>query len=224
MTMSGGAGAASVVTTLELEPVEAIRAECQEIRDLANTRKLGVAQNLYGDEPGEARKVELHRLHVVREIGHAEDRVAFVLAKIDENPGVGRLEKPQRADAEHWEELAQADEVLHPLQQRGAIAFLRLDVDRLVTVDGVHDHRTVEARRIRTGEAGIPIAGPLHRRPDAISVAKVDVVAHADLVAVVDDGGSRKREEQTLEQLDTPAVIAHQRRQTSADAEVETSL
>jgi hypothetical protein len=37
--------------------------------------------------------------------------------------------------------------------------------------------------------------GPLHRRADAVAVAEVDVVAHPDLVSVVDDGapGSEKR-------------------------------
>ena len=61
---------------------------------------------------------------------------------------------------------------------------------------------------------------PLHRRADAVAVAEIDVVAHADLVAVVHDRASGQREEQGVEQLDDPAVVVEQREQAAGDAEV----
>ena len=109
----------------------------------------------------------------------------------------------------------------HPVQQRGGLAELGLDVDRLVAVDRVHDRRRVEPGEVGPREARIAVAGPLHRGADAIAVAKVDVVAHADLVAVIDHGRAGKREEQTVQELDPGPAVADQRGQTAANPQVE---
>ena len=98
---------------------------------------------------------------------------------------------------------------------------LRLDVDGLVAVDGVGDDRAVEALRVGAGESRVAVRRPLHRRPDAVPVAEVDVVAHADLVAVVDDRRPREGEQQAVEELDPGPVVLEQRRQPSPDADVE---
>jgi len=87
---------------------------------------------------------------------------------------------------------AQGDQMLHPVQQRKGRAFLRLDVDRFIPVDRVHDDGEVEPPRIRAREAGVAVAAPLHRGADAVAVTEIDVVAHPDLVAVVDDRRSRQ--------------------------------
>ena len=39
---------------------------------------------------------------------------------------------------------------------------------------------------IGTAEAAIAIEGPLHWRAHAVPVAEIDIVAHADLVAVIE--------------------------------------
>ena len=52
-------------------------------------------------------------------------------------------------------------------------------------------------------------------------VAEVDVVAHPDLVAVVDDRRPGEGEQETVEQLDTSPVVLEKRRQASSDADVE---
>ena len=117
--------------------------------------------------------------------------------------------------------LAQRDEAVHPAQQRGRRAQLRLDVDRLVAVDRVHQRRQVELREVGAREAAVAVARPLHRRADAVAVAEVDVVAHPDLVAVVEDRAAGQREEDRRQQLDHVAVVVEQRREPAADAEVE---
>jgi len=66
------------------------------------------------------------------------------------------------------------------------VLLLRLDVDRLVVVLGIDDDRQVELLRVAPREPGVAVGAPLHRRADAVAVAQVDVVAHADLVAVVE--------------------------------------
>ncbi len=64
----------------------------------------------------------------------------------------------------------------------------------------------------------------MHRGAHAVAVAEVDVVAHPDLVAVVDDRGAGQREQQGVEQFDLAAVVAEQRREPAADAEVDAHL
>src|SRR5439155_759840 len=72
-------------------------------------------------------------------------------------------------------------------EQRVRVILLALDVERLVVVLRVDDRRQVELLRVGLGEAGVAVGGPLHRGADAVAVAEVKVVAHADLVAVVQD-------------------------------------
>src|SRR5262245_37606985 len=117
-TMSTYADTASDVTTLELEPVETIGAECQEIGPLFNDWKVGVPKHLDWNESRKRREVKLQRLHVSREVGHAQNRVVSVLTKIGQDFAIRGLEKPQRAEAEHRKQLAQPDQVLHPLEER----------------------------------------------------------------------------------------------------------
>ena len=70
-------------------------------------------------------------------------------------------------------------------------------------------------------EPGVPVPRPLHRRAHAVAVAEIDVVAHADLVAVIDDGAARQGQQQAVQELHAAAVAVEQRRQPAADAEVQ---
>ena len=98
---------------------------------------------------------------------------------------------------------------------------LRLDVDRLVAVERVHDRRQHQPRRIGAREAAVAVGRPLHRRAHAVAVAEMDVVAHADLVAVIDHRRAGHGEQQAVHQLDAAAVALQQRREAAADAEIE---
>ena len=120
--------------------------------------------------------------------------------------------------------FAQADEPLHPAEERERRPLLRFDVDGVEAIDRVGDEWSVEPRRIGARESAVAIPGPLHRRADAVAVAEIDVVAHADLVAVVDDRRARQREEQAVHQLDTAPAVLHQRRQPPSDAAVDPHL
>ncbi len=59
-----------------------------------------------------------------------------------------------------------------------------------------------------------------HRRAHRVAVLQPDVVAHADLVAVVHDRGARHGQQQRGEQLDLVAVVLQQRGEPAPDAEV----
>ena len=71
------------------------------------------------------------------------------------------------------------------------------------------------------GKAGVAIAVPLHGRAHAVAVAEIDVVAHADFIAVIEDGRAGKGEQQAVQQLDAAAIVVHQRSQAAADAEID---
>ena len=99
---------------------------------------------------------------------------------------------------------------------------LGLDVDRLVTVLRVHDRRQHQAGRVGTGKPAIAVDGPLHGRAHAVTVAQIDVVAHADFIAVVQGRRARHRQQQAVEQFHPPTIPLHQRRQASPNTQVDT--
>ena len=80
---------------------------------------------------------------------------------------------------------------------------------------------STSARRIGAREAAVAVGRPLHRRAHAVAVAEMDVVAHADLVAVIDHRRAGHREQQAVHQLDAAAVALEQRREPAADAEID---
>ena len=67
----------------------------------------------------------------------------------------------------------------------------------------------------------VAIRRPLHRRANAVAVAEVDVVAHSDFIAVIDDRRAWHRKEKAVHQLDAAAIAFKQRREASPDAEVD---
>ena len=75
------------------------------------------------------------------------------------------------------------------------IAALRLHIDGAIAVKRVHDRRQDERGRIGAREAAVTVGRPLHRRAHAVAIAKMDVVAHADLIAVVNHRGAGHREQ-----------------------------
>jgi len=101
---------------------------------------------------------------------------------------------------------------------------LGLDVDGVEAVDRVLHRRQVEALRFGAGEAAVAVGRPLHGRAHAVAVTQVDVVPHADLVTVIDDGGAGHGHEQRIEQLDLASVVVDQRRQPAADAQVNAGV
>ena len=135
-----------------------------------------------------------------------------------------RRQELDRAAAEDDVLLAERDQPLHPVEERERRSFLGLDVDRGEAVDGIGDDRREEPRAVGAREAGVAVARPLHRRPHRVAVAEVDVVAHAELVAVIDDRRAGQRHQQAVHQLDAPAAVLHQRRQPAADAAVDPHL
>ena len=138
-----------------------------------------------------------------------------------EDPRVRRLQRLVGPEPEHGVLLAQRDEAPQPAQQAVRRAHLGLDVDGLEAVDRVHQRRRVELGEVGAREAAVAVRRPLHRRAHAVAVAEVDVVAHHDLVAVVQDRRAGEAEQDRVQQLDLVAARVQQRRQPPADADVD---
>ena len=173
-------------------------------------------------------QVQFDRLREAGQVVHAEHGAGPAAAPSGSHVGphvgqhrrVGAAEIGELAERESRVLLADLDHPPGPVQQRGGGVDLRLDVDGLESVDRVHDGRQVQPGRVAPGEAGVAVGGPLHRRADAVPVAEPDVVAHADLVAVVQARRAGQAQQHRGEQLLAVAVVVQQRRQPAADADV----
>src|SRR5919201_6465969 len=83
--------------TLETEPVEAVRAEAQEVRAIDHWRKPRVPEQLHRDRAAERGEIELDRLRSLREIRDDENGLVAVLAQEREHGLVARSQKRDRA-------------------------------------------------------------------------------------------------------------------------------
>src|SRR5271165_2418963 len=100
-------------------------------------------------------------------------------------------------------------------------ADLRHYVYCRITVDWVLDKRSIESIGFGSRKSSVPSSAPLHRRPYPVPVAEIDVIAHADLIAVIDDGSAWQRHQHSVHQLDAPAVIIEQRSQPAPNSKVQ---
>src|SRR5215470_11843760 len=86
----------AVAGPLQAEPVEAVRAQAQEVGRGADGRERRAAEHLDRRGPGEGAQVELDRLRRRREVGDDQERLAGVPAQVGEHLRVAR---PQELDA-----------------------------------------------------------------------------------------------------------------------------
>src|SRR5215831_21107832 len=77
---------------------------------------------------------------------------------------------------------------------------------------------------ICSGKSGVAIGAPLHRCPAAVAIAEIKIIAHPDLISVIDDRSTGHREEQGVEQLNLAAAVCQQRRKTPANPEINPSV
>jgi len=83
------------------------------------------------------------------------------------------------------------------------------------------DQRSVQFLRLGAGKPRIPVSAPLHRSAHSIAVAQINVVAHPDFVAVVEERRAGEREEKAVEELDAAAIVVDERSQAAANAEID---
>src|SRR5262249_27516707 len=69
-------------------------------------------------------------------------------------------------------------------------------------------------------EAAMRLSRPLHRRATADPLRKLQIVAHAELIAITEHRRSRQREHEAVGKLDPAPVAAEHGRQPTANAPV----
>ena len=134
-------------------------------------------------------------MNKAREVGNDEDHFTLVSADECQDVVIVRIEELERAAAKRLVTLSHCNQAFHPPKHRVWIVLLRLHVESFVMRIGVNHNRQVKAVGTRSREAGVSIGAPLHWSANTVSVAKINVVAHADFVAVIDDRRTGEREE-----------------------------
>src|SRR5678815_4509025 len=99
--------------------------------------------------------------------------------------------------------------------------LLRGNIHGLKSIKRIQNEGGIQALRVSVRETSVPPAIPLHGRADAIAIAQVNIVAHPDLVPVVNDWRSRKGHQKTIHQLNSSSVVVEQRCKPPADADVD---
>ena len=123
----------------QLEPIEAVRRQRQQVRQIADRRERNAAEHLDRYASLEGRQIKLYRLCRLREVEHRQDHVVAVLAQIGQDLAVAGLQEGASATTESAAGLAGGQHALGPVEQRAGVARLRLDIEGLVTVHRVHD-------------------------------------------------------------------------------------
>ncbi len=202
------------------KPVEAVAGQGQQVGKLADGGKRGLTEHFHRNQALVGLEVEFHRLRRARQIGHTQHDFIGVGSDVAENFGVAGPQDLQSAAPERLTRPAHRDHSLHPVQKRGWLALLRFHVHCFVAVNWVHNRWQVEPLWVGPGKAGVAVRAPLHWGPHAVAIAEIDVVAHPDLVAVIDDGRAGHGQQQAVHQLDLAGIVVQQRRQSAADADV----
>src|SRR5262249_59143925 len=72
-------------------------------------------------------------------------------------------------------------------------------------------------RLVALGEAAVWLVRPLHRRARAVALRELQIVAHAELVAVAENWRAGQRENQAVGELQPPAVAIEHRSEPPAN-------
>ena len=188
-----------------------MRAERDEVRRIPNRRKFGPAEQFNRRCSFECGQIEPGVLNKAREVGNDEDHFVLIAADECQNVVIVRIKELERPAAKRFVTLPQGDEPFHPPQHRVRIVLLRLHIERFVMRIRVDNNRQIQAVGAGSGKAGVSIRAPLHWGSNTVPVAEINVVAHADFVAVVDDRRTGKREQKRVHQFDLVPVLAQQR-------------
>ena len=209
---------------LEGKPVERVGTERENIRLVLDDGELRLPEQLHGNPPLVGGEVQLHELGEAGQVGHDEDQLLLVAAEEREDLGVLRVEELDRAAAERLEPLPQREEPLHVPEGGAQVVLPRLHVDRLVVVIRIDVDGQVEPLGRGAGKTGVPVRAPLHGGADPVAVPDVDVVAHPDLVPVIENRRPGQGEEERVHQLELAPVLSQERHQAAADPEVDPRL
>src|SRR5205823_14954412 len=96
----------------ETEPVEGVRGQREQIRQLADRRERRTAEELDRHAAAVLLQAELHRLRRAREIGDAENRLVAELAQVRQYLAVPGRQEREAAAAEGVARLSHGEHAL----------------------------------------------------------------------------------------------------------------
>ena len=104
-----------------------------------------------------------------------------------ENFRVVRIQELDGTERERFVVFAGRNDAAHPPEQRRQIFLLILYVDCLVVIFRVNRYCDLKLLVIRFGKTSVTVRAPLHRFSDPIAIAQIEIIAHPDFIAVVND-------------------------------------
>ena len=87
------------------------------------------------------------------------------------------------------------------MQQRTGVAQLILHIHRLVAKLAIRDHWQRKLLGVRIRKTRIALVRPLHRCAHPIAIMQPNIIAHADLIPVIQHRGTGQAQQQISEQL-----------------------
>src|SRR5579864_4209729 len=189
-----------------MKPLEGMRSQGKQIRLLCDGRKTVAAENFHRHSFTMPGQVQLHTLSKARKIGYYQDLFILKLAHKSQYLSIGRKQYLHFAAPKSKVLFALRNHALHPPQQRVRVVILRLYIKRFVVIFRINVYWKVKLLRIGAGETGVAVRAPLHGRANTIAIAKIDVVAHADFIAIIKDWGSGQGEQQRVHQFNAAAI------------------
>src|SRR5207245_5913788 len=110
---------------LHREPVEAVRPERDEVRQLSHGWERLLAEDLDRKHDAELTQIKLSRLCEPGQVGSDEHDLVLVAAQEGDHLSIVWIEELDAAAAKRLVALAEGDHTFHPLQQRVRILSLR---------------------------------------------------------------------------------------------------
>ena len=209
---------------LQMEPIESVGSQRDEIRLIGDCREARSAENFRRLRSYESLEVERCALREARQVGDDQKRSSSnwrMKASTLRLLGYRNSSVPR---PKAWNCLRCWIRRLVNHSSECGLFCCASTLTGLVVILRIDDDRQIQPLRIGAREAGVAVGAPLHGRAHAVAVAEINVVAHPDLVAVINHRRARQREQQRVHQLDAAAIVLQQRRQPAANAEIDAHL
>src|ERR687897_3238641 len=130
-----------------------------------------MTEELHRDHALVGRQIELDVVDETREVSHDQDDFIAETADKYQHLAVIRQKKLNASPSKGLVVLPEQHQPLHPPKQRSRVLLVSIDVDGLVMMFRIDNHRQVKALRIGARKTGIAVRAPLHGSAHAVAIA-----------------------------------------------------
>src|SRR5262249_45125207 len=110
----------------------------------------------------------------------------------------GSLQEFYRAASKSRMLFTDSNELLDPAQQRIVCTSLNVNIDYSIAIHWIKDNRRNQLFLCSLRESGVSLSIPLHRGAQTMPILKPNVIAHSDLVSVIQHGAPRQGEDEAM--------------------------